>query len=154
MKEKEEKPIWSADGIALRNLKKEAIYWTVYLNFADDSTWDDTDCDKNRVKPGNVFKTEKRAELERDRREVDYIMKKMACESREDNDWKRPKEIGYRIIYDGFNFFINSSLKFVEFNQAYFNAEQDAQKCLEFLLKKYTKERLKKIWGIKNGTKI
>jgi hypothetical protein len=101
----------------------------------------------------------KEAELERDRREVNYIMKKMACESREDNDWRFINKYGNKkyIIYlakflDGkthnrmdFNI-IKSYCTY--FNQAYFNTEKDAQKCLDFLLEKYGKERLKEIWGI------
>jgi len=98
-------------------------------------------------------KIKEKSKLERDRREVDYIMKKMARESRKDNDWRDNDNIFCHNIVYSYNIF--EILNGVElgvgnsFNQVYFNTKENAQKCLNYLLKTYSKEKLTKIWGVK-----
>lgn len=143
--EHQEKPLWSKDGMALKQPKE---FWLLLGSSITFENFDDS-CKEF------IFQTEERAELERDRREVDYTMKKMACESREDNDWRyndnlenlETSFITYRKI-----FFISKLFKinqYKSFNTVYFNTEQDAQKCLDHLIEKYGEKRLKEIWGIK-----
>jgi hypothetical protein len=142
--EHQEKPLWSKDGMALKQPKE---FWLLLGSSITFENFDDS-CKEF------IFQTEERAELERNRREVDYIMKKMACESREDNDW--------RFLFGTYNYIIEFSNKFnrVDFkieqtlgvqnlNQVCFNSNNSAQNCLDTLLLSYGEERLKEIWGIK-----
>jgi hypothetical protein len=136
---KEEKPIWSADGILLNRdifIDKIGEYY--------------------RYK-GDFYKNKERADLERDRYEVDYIMKKMACEFRSDNDYRNSlykKGDKFYIIYsmqhgsDFEGFFIENDYNKFPFNQAYFDTKESADNCLKKLLKKYGKEKLKLIFGV------
>jgi hypothetical protein len=143
------KEIWSKDDLLLGKLECNRQSHCINQNGSIETVYNDYD-------PSNRFRTKERAELERDRREVDYIMKKMACESREDNDWKycgyeHLRHANYRIYFNlkwGNCFKICCSYN-VDFNQVYFNSEKDAQNCLNHLKEKYTEKRLKEIWGIK-----
>ncbi|PNX49908.1 MAG: hypothetical protein BV457_00275 [Thermoplasmata archaeon M9B1D] len=149
----EEKPIWSADDIALFD---DLLQENCYIFDIKDVHNEGYKTKKEIVGlPFNMFKTKERAELERDRREVDYIMKKMACLSRKDNSWKRIlKTEQFDVSNSTLNkcgFIVQENTKdytHIGFNKAYFNTEQDAQKCLDCLLEKYGEDRLKEIWGI------
>jgi hypothetical protein len=146
--EKTIKTIWSADGILLNDYCCD--YWIVDQDYIERS-YDPIHLNKH-LKP--VFRTKKRGGLERDRRYVDYIMKKMACESRDDNDWRYL--FGRYLYLIEFNnvgnkacFRIHQNLNRQRFNEIYFYSNNSAQECLDHLLDKYGEKRLKEIWGVK-----
>ena len=96
-------------------------------------------------------KTKEQTELEEERYEVSEFMKKMACESREDNDWRPIYNAGQVFIIWNVRFQVSvmhSKLSNL-FNISYFATKKDAQSCLDKLKEKYGDERLKEIWGIK-----
>jgi len=113
---------------------------------------------KRKLVCEHIFK--KRTNIELDRLIVEDIMKKMASEGREDLNWER---IFGKTQYDiQMNFDMRVNIKvlftincntedfyYIGFNKVYFFTEQDAQKCLDFLLEKYGESRLKEIWGVK-----
>jgi hypothetical protein len=157
------KEIWSKDGMALsrkdvinsRNSKICLLQNSnIVVNVYDDS--EDEEFRREIRNINSIFQTRKRAELERDRREVDYTMKKMACESREDNDWRHNKRacslgvIKYAPVNEGafFEAIVWDAEEYYSGKgEVYFRVKKDAQKCLDHLIEKYGEERLKEIWG-------
>ena len=147
-----EQPKWSADGIALRELGEGTeFYYISSIEQIINSVWDvRTTWQLDRLILGGLFKTHKRAELELDRQKVLYTMRKMACSSRDDNDWRgiNNSTMYYLTIIKNV-FKTHGVFSFSDFNTPHFNKDIAAQKCLDYLLEDYGEGRLKEIRGVK-----
>lgn len=147
----QEKPIWSADDMALSPPKMGQEY---YLNGYTKCYWNGDKEDLYQLNRGQVFRKKKRGDLQEQKEEVDYLMKKMACESNSSNDWRKfgdpmISQESWHILYtkdEGFRLY--NADRVIDFNKPYFRIEKDAQSCLDKLLEKYEGEKLRKIWGV------
>ena len=141
---------WSADGIALKELDGGDEYWyNINSGLAIIDRWTGDLSERAYLNRGEIFKTEERAQLELDRQKVQYIMRKMASVSREDNDW-RVVNGSEAVIYYDCRFVAGYMGNVYSVNDVYFFSREATQECLDALLEEYGEPRLKEIWGIKS----